>query len=146
VPLLEPSRLVGFEQIRIGDVFRCKQTFGAAEMEQFAALSGDYSAIHTDAATAKSFGFPDRLQYGFLMASLLSRIVGENFENAVCAAVSIDFTRPALPGQCVEVAAEVSQVQPAMRSVVLKVVMTSEPGTVVRGKLTTVFLSTDSRK
>lgn len=109
-------------------------------MDDFAALSGDHSAIHTDLSMAKVCGFPDRLQYGFLLASLLSRIVGSNFHHAVCAAVSLDFVKPVPARAHVEVTAEVTQVQQTMRSVALRITMTSEATTVARGKLTTVFL------
>ena len=130
-----------FETVNIGQVFRVSESFRYTEMDQFAALSGDYSAIHTDAETAKRLGFPDRLQYGFLLASLLSRVVGTNFDSAVCAAVSVDFVKPAIAGERIDVRAEVTQVQKAMRSVVLRITMLGKDGVIARGKLTTVFLS-----
>ena len=129
-----------FEEMRVGGVFQTSESFGHAEMDQFAALSGDHSAIHIDPSVARRFGFDDRVQYGFLLTALLSRIVGANFEHAVCAAVSVDFVRPAIAGEKVEVRAEVTQVQETMRSAVLKVTMFSGDDVIVRGKLTTVFL------
>lgn len=129
-----------FRQLHVGAVFTVSARFGFAEMDQFAALSGDHSAIHTDSETARLLGFPDRVQYGFLLTSLLSRIVGENFHHAVCAAVSIDFVRPAIAGQDVSVRAEVAQLQDAMRSAVLRVTMVAADSVVARGKLTVVFL------
>jgi len=132
---------VRFEEIQIGRVFYASERFGHSEMDQFAALSGDHSAIHSDPETAQQFGFPDRVQYGFLLASLLSRIVGTHFEHAVCGAVSLDFVKPAIAGEPVDVRAEVTQVQEAMRSVALKVTMLSGCDVIVRGKLITVFLT-----
>jgi acyl-CoA thioesterase FadM len=81
------------------------------------------------------------VQYGFLLATLLSRIVGTNFEHAVCAAVSMDFVKPAVAGERVDVRAEVTQVQETMRSVVLKIPMRNDHSVIARGKLTIVFLS-----
>ena len=132
---------IAFEKVEIGRIFHASESFTYAEMDRFAELSGDRSAIHTDAETARRFGFPDRLQYGFLLASLLSRIVGTNFEHAVCAAVSIDFVKPALVGEHIDVRAEVTQVQEALRSVVLKITMLGADGVVARGKLTILFLA-----
>jgi 3-hydroxybutyryl-CoA dehydratase len=132
---------VRFEQIQVGRVFYVSESFGHEEMDQFAVLSGDHSAIHADLETAKRFGFSDRVQFGFLLATLLSRIVGTNFEHAVCAAVSMDFVKPAIAGEPVDVRAEVTQVQETMRSVVLKITMISGNVVIVRGKLTTVFLT-----
>jgi acyl dehydratase len=109
-------------------------------MDQFASLSSDHSAIHTDKETASRLGFPDRVQYGFLLATLLSGIVGANFEHAVCAAVSLDFVSPAIAEQRVEVRAEVTQIQEAMRSLAPRITMLVGSTVVVRGKLTAVFL------
>ena len=131
---------VKFEEIELGRLFRTFEAFGYPAMDQFAGLTGDHSLIHTDPSTAKLCGFPDRLQYGFLLAGLLSRIVGTNFQNAVCAAVSLDFLKPVPAEARVDVTAEVTQIQHAMRSVALRITMTSGGTTVVRGKLTTVFL------
>jgi 3-hydroxybutyryl-CoA dehydratase len=141
--LIDTVNSARFEQIDIGQQFFTSESFGFQAMDAFAELSGDRSAIHTHSETARDCGFPDRLQYGFLLASLLSRIVGSNFHRAVCAAVSLDFMKP-VPAQArVEVTAKVTQVQRAMRSVVLAITMNSEQTTVVRGKLTIVFLATD---
>lgn len=140
MPLDPPTALIGFGQIQVGQVFETAETFGAAEMDHFAELSGDYSGVHTDSEFAKHFAFPDRIQYGFLLASLLSRIVGANFDHAVCASVSLDFMKPVIAGEPVEVRAEVTHVQEAIRSVVMKITMHRGQDLVIRGKLTTVFL------
>ncbi len=129
-----------FEQLRPGQLFQTSETFDYGAMDDFAELTGDRSPIHSNMEVAKACGFPDRLQYGFLLAGLLSRIVGSNFHNAVCAAVSLDFVRPVPARAQVDVTAEVTQVQQAMRSVSLRITMNSGDSTVVRGKLTTVFL------
>jgi len=131
---------IRFEEVELGQVFQTSECFGYAAMDQFASLTGDYSAIHVDARTAMACGFPDRLQYGFLLAGLLSRIVGTYLHKAVCAAVSLDFMKPVLAQAQVDATAEVIQIQHAMRSVALRITMTSGATTVVRGKLTTVFL------
>lgn len=140
MPLMQAQAPAEFEQIEIGQLFQTSESFGESAMDDFAALSGDFSAIHTDLETARHCGFPDRLQYGFLLASLLSRIVGTNFQRAVCAAVSLDFVKPVPAKVRVDVSAEVMQIQQAMRSVVLRITMFSEGHIVIRGKLTTIFL------
>ena len=130
-----------FEQLHLDDVFETSETFDVIAMDRFAELSGDDSPIHVDAAAAQRHGFEDRLQYGFLLLSLVSRIVGTRFENAICASVSVDFVKPVIAGQRVAALASVSQIQQSTHSVVLKLVMRSEGHVVLRGKLTTVFLS-----
>jgi acyl dehydratase len=143
VSLIAGVEPLPFDEIRLGQVFQTSETFGYAAMDHFAALTGDRSAIHVDGCVARECGFPDRLQYGFLLAGLLSRIVGTNFHKAVCAAVSLDFINPVPAGTRVDVNAEVMQIQDAMRSVALRITMASEAKVVVRGKLTTIFLRED---
>lgn len=140
LPLIRTNHLTRFDCLEPGQIYRTAERFGYSAMDQFAELSGDHSDIHTDAEAAIESGFPDRLQYGFLLATLLSRIVGSNFHRAVCASVSLDFIKPVPAGALVEVQAEVTQVQHTMRSAALKITMTSGDATVTRGKLTTVFL------
>ena len=140
MPLGTASAPIPFEEIQTGQVFRTSESFGVAEMDHFAHLSGDRSAIHTDSETARGFGFSDRIQYGFLLTALLSRIVGTNFAHAVCAAVSLDFTKAVIVGERVELRAEVIHVQEAMRSVAMKITVLRGADVVVRGKLTTIFL------
>jgi acyl dehydratase len=140
MPLTRASELMHFERIQHGQIYSTSETFSHSAMSTFAQLSGDFSPVHTDAEVAKRLNFPDRLQYGFLLASLLSRIVGSNFHHAVCAAVSLDFTKPVPACARVDVSAEVVQIQQVMRSVLLRVTMRSDDAIVARGKLTTVFL------
>jgi acyl dehydratase len=141
VPLAGFPNSLRFNEIQIGSAFETSASFGNDEMDQFSALSGDQSSIHSDPETAKRFGFRDRLQYGFLLAALLSRIVGVHFEHAVCASVAIDFVKPVVAGDRVDVRAEVTQVQEGLRSILLKVAMVHGRDVVVRGKLTVIFLA-----
>lgn len=134
-----------FHEVKLGQIFSASRIFDYSDMDTFAALSGDFSAIHTDPETAKACGFSDRLQYGFLLASILSRIVGENFDRAVCAAAALDFTNPVPANVQVNVVAEVTQMQYSMRSVSMRITMASMGRTVLRGKLTTIFLPEDQK-
>lgn len=144
MPLTTPveSRALGLEDIAAGQVFEARECFGGDHMDRFAELSGDFSAIHTNAGIARDCGFPDRVMYGFLLLSLISRIVGVHFDRAVCGSISMDFVQPVFPAEPVVVAAEVTQVQPATRSVVLKIQIRRGENIVARGKLTVVFLRT----
>jgi acyl dehydratase len=140
LPLSHGIHLTQFDGVELGQVYHTSETFGYAAMDAFAELSGDHSAIHADSMLARECGFPDRLQYGFLLASLLSRIVGCNFHRAVCASVSLDFVEPVPAGAIVNVRAEVAQIQHTMRSVALRITMSCGASKIAHGKLTTVFL------
>jgi acyl dehydratase len=142
MPLVEGQSSLGFEDITVGQVFRTSETFNDSDMESFARLSGDYSGIHTDPEIARQCGFTDKLQYGFLLSSLVSRIVGENCDRAVCASVSLDFIEPVMANMRIDVTAEVIRIQEALRSIVLQIQMTSGGTLVIRGKVVVVFIST----
>ena len=51
-------------------------TIDDAAMAAFADLSGDRNPLHTDAAFARSRGFPDRVVYGGLILARVSRLLG----------------------------------------------------------------------
>ena len=129
-----------FDEIAVGQKYIATGHIDTAAMDAFQALSGDSNPLHTDHRAAQQQGFPNRTVYGFLMLTLLSRIVGMNFQNAVCAAVSSDFTRPAFCGDRVTLEAEIVQTQMTMRSAVLKFRIDTPAAVVVRGKLTIKFL------
>lgn len=106
----------------------------------FTELSGDTSRLHVSREHAAVFGFNERVAYGFLLLTMLSRLVGTFLESAICVSVSIDFMLPVLVGERVTLDAAVSQVQKATRSIVFRVVFLRGSETVARGKLVTRFL------
>ena len=124
----------------MGDVFTVEALLGEGQLDDFAALSGDYSPIHQDEATARRCGFEGRLAYGFQILALFSAIVGGNFHTALCTSVTVDFISPAFAGDRVTVRAEVTQVQAAMRGVWLAVKVFRGDVPLIRGKLLTRFL------
>jgi len=46
------------------------------ELDRFAQLSGDISAIHISREAAQTSGFPDRVVHGLLAGAYVSRMVG----------------------------------------------------------------------
>ena len=112
--------LVRFENIETGQEFTTTEIFDESSLDRFAALSGDASPLHTNAHAAQALGFPGRVVYGFHSLALLSRIVGTCFHNAICVAVEADFTQAVFCGEQIRLVAQVTKIQPALRSVTLK--------------------------
>jgi 3-hydroxybutyryl-CoA dehydratase len=131
---------VGFEEIGIGRKFYASEVYTHALLDEFEQLSGDHSPFHAQTNAAAALGFPDRVVYGFLMASLLSRIVGTYFRSGLCVSVSLDFVKPVFVGEEVQLIAEIAQIQPTLKSAVLKAQFMRKDELVARGKLTTQFL------
>jgi acyl dehydratase len=137
-----PSDSTGlrFEDVRPGHALTVSETYGGAELDAFATLSGDHSSIHTESQTARQYGYPDRMTYGFLTLTLISRMVGSKLHHALCASVSVDFVSPAFPGERIDLIATVDRVQAAMRSVLFKLRFERGGELLARGRLTTKFL------
>ena len=131
---------VRFEDLQVGATFTVETLLEAEKIDAFAAVSGDYSPVHQDDEAARRHGFPGRLAYGFQVLSLFSALVGQNFHMAICASVSADFVAPAFVGDRLTLRAEVVQIQPGMRDVVLSVRVFRGDAAILRGKLFTRFL------
>ncbi|HEX4770973.1 MAG TPA: hypothetical protein VH351_09100 [Bryobacteraceae bacterium] len=105
---------LNFEQVKPGLSLSAAHAFTASELE----------------------ASPDRL----LSASLLSKVSANCFRSSACSGVSLDFLRPAQPGEVISVAAEVTRVRPSVRSVDMAVKLTRNGDLIARGKLTTYFI------
>src|SRR5579872_7173682 len=85
------TQVFRFEDLSAGQVFAVSESYGEREMIAFEMLSNDHSPLHVDAEATRQYGYPDRMVYGFLFLTLLSRFVGTRLHHAVCASISFDF-------------------------------------------------------
>ncbi len=132
--------VLSFEELEIGQKLCVSEWIDDSLHHRFTELSRDYSPLHTDPSQAQAFGYQERLGYGFLLTTLLSRMVGTYLQSAICVSVSVDFTIPVLVGDSVELQATVAQIQTATRSVVFRTEFRRGAELVARGKLITRFL------
>lgn len=65
-----------FEDLAVGMEEHFSASISEEMMDAFRALSADPNPLHLDAGFAKAHGFPDRVVYGMLTASLLSTLGG----------------------------------------------------------------------
>jgi len=73
--MTEPTEARGqyFEEFAVGDlVVTPARTITETDVVMFAALSGDYNQLHTDAEFAKETGFGERIAHGLLGLSVAS--------------------------------------------------------------------------
>ena len=68
-----------YEALSVGMAERFSATITEEMMSAFRTLSGDPNPLHIDADFARAHGFPDRVVYGMLTASLLSTFGGGTF-------------------------------------------------------------------
>jgi len=65
-------RDVFFEDIIVGERFcTTSRTISAHDIQNFCALTGDHHPLHTDAAYARSQGFPDVIAHGLFCLSVM---------------------------------------------------------------------------
>lgn len=62
--------------LTIGQKATLTKTFTAADVEAFAAASGDHNPVHLDEAYARTTRFGRRIAHGLLVAGLISAVLG----------------------------------------------------------------------
>ena len=103
-----------FEDFQVGQQMESPaRTVTETDLVQFAALSGDYNAIHTDAEFAKGTPFGERIVHGLLGLWIASvRGVRAGFvESSVIAFTGLTwkFKKPVLIGDTIRVRAKVAK-------------------------------------
>ncbi len=121
VSRLAPRRGLYFEEFTVGDeVTSVGRTITEADIVAFAALSGDWNQIHTDAEYARSTPFGERIAHGLLGLAVASGLaVRLGFmEDTVIAFMKIgewQFRAPIRIGDTIRVRATVQETRPMRR-------------------------------
>jgi len=76
-------------------------TVSMADMDAFAALSGDWNPLHTDTAFATAQGLTGRVVYGALLIAKLSQLIGMRLpgRDSMWASVMLRFHAPLYVGE-----------------------------------------------
>lgn len=111
-----------FDQLSVGQQASFQATITTAMIDAFAALNGDVSPLHVDAAFAKSLGHPDRVAHGMLSASFFSTLVGVHLpgKHALLHEVKSSFHQPIFPGTTVSVTGEITYLNEAFKQAEIK--------------------------
>ena len=91
------------------------------KMALFYELTGDCSPIHMDEAYAQRRGYPGRVVYGMLGASLPG-------EHCLLHGVECKFARPVFIGDVLTVSGTVTEVNETFREITVKAVITNQNG------------------
>lgn len=119
-----------------------KQTFTAEVTEEkmalFYELSGDCSPIHMSDAYAQERGYPGRVVYGMLGASLFSTLAGVYLpgEHCLLHGVECKFAKPVFIGDTLTVTGEIVETNDTFHTIKIKASITNQNGeTVTRGTI-----------
>ena len=85
-----------FDELSVGQAAETTHVVGVADIEAFAAVSGDHNPVHMDEAFAKGTPFGGRIAHGMLGAAYISAVLGNNLPGpgAIYLSQSLRFRRP----------------------------------------------------
>ena len=85
-----------FDELSVGQSAETLHVVGAADIEAFAAVSGDVNPVHMDDAYAKGTPFGGRIAHGMLGAAFISAVLGNKLPGpgAIYLSQSLRFRRP----------------------------------------------------
>ena len=115
---------------KVGDSVQLTKTFGDAEIEKFAELTGDRNPLHVDEAFAAHTRFKRRIAQGILSASLISTCVGMHLPGtgAIYLDQSLRFVKPVYVGDTVTLTATVSHIREDKPLLTLTTIWTNQDG------------------
>lgn len=85
---------------KVGDSAKITKTIEQADIDAFAAVTGDHNPVHVDEEFAKTTRFGRRLAHGMLTASLISSVLANKLpgEGSIYLAQTLQFVAPVFPG------------------------------------------------
>lgn len=132
-----------FEDLSIGMSESFTVTVTEEMMKLFYELSGDENPLHVDREFAVEQGYMDKVVYGFLTTSFVSRLVGVLLPGRYCLLQGIDlkYTKPVYVGDILIVRGTVDELHESVQRLVVKVeIMNQDEKKVVKGKAEIGFL------
>jgi acyl dehydratase len=129
----EAALSTDFDRIQPGDRAVIVKRFGEAEVDAFAALSGDYNPLHMESGFAEQTRFGRRVVHGMLVASYVSTLVGMHLPGvgALWMQQSFRWRKPVFLGDTVEIVLEVTQKSPGARLLAIRISANNQDGAAV---------------
>lgn len=128
-----------FEALEVGQAAELSRTITAADVEGFAAVTGDTNPVHLDEEVARASRFGGRIAHGMLSAGLISAVLGTRLPGpgAIYTGQTLRFTRPVRIGDTVTARVEVIELIAGKRRVRLSTTCRNQDGaTVLDGEAT----------
>lgn len=130
-------------EYKISDIFvGMKESFSKTVTEEmiqkFFDITGDENPLHKDRVFAETKGFPDRVVYGMLTASLISTLGGCYIPGKYCLiqGIEVRFAKPVFAGDELTVLGEVNRVDTELKYLEIKVtIWNQKKEKVLRGLL-----------
>lgn len=125
-----------YEDIQVGERASASRTIAAADVDGFAALTGDFNPIHVDEEFAKRTRWQGRIAHGMLVAGLVTQTLSElGGEGAIHVRQEVVFRSPVRIGDAVTVTSEITgKVEGKRRLLVVSTWSNQDGVTVITGQ------------
>src|SRR5215212_12232059 len=117
----------------VGDSAEITKTITEADVQAFAALTGDHNPVHVDEAFAKTTRFGRTIAHGMLTASLISSVLANKLpgEGSVYLGQTLQFVAPVFPGDEITARVTVKEVREDKPIVKLETICVNQNGAIV---------------
>ena len=132
-----------FEELSIGQSESFEVTVTAEMMDSFLKISGDINPLHNDKNFAEEQGYADRVVYGLLTTSFISKLVGVLLPGEKCLlqGIEVKYLRPVYIGDTLLVTGIVDELHESVQRASIKVSISNQDNKkVVKGKAEVGFL------
>jgi len=107
-----PARGYAIDELNVGMTAAYERVVTQADIEAFAAVSGDHNPVHLDEDYAKTTRFKGRIAHGMLGASFISTAIASKLPGpgSVYLGQTLTFKRPVHPGEKLEARVTVASI------------------------------------
>ncbi|WP_322802397.1 MaoC family dehydratase [Thermoflexus sp.] len=100
-------------ELRVGSTASWTKTITRADVEAFAALTGDDNPLHLDEEFARNTRFGRPVVHGMLVAGLISAVLGRMLPGpgTIYLRQTLEFRRPVYPGDTITAVVEVLDIR-----------------------------------
>lgn len=125
-----------FDELSVGQSAETVRVVGVADIEAFAAVSGDVNPVHLDEAYARTTTFGGRIAHGMLAAAYISAVIGNKLPGpgVIYLNQSLRFRRPVKIGDPVTAKVTIKALDQAKGHATLETVCQVNGKTVVDGE------------
>ena len=124
------------EDLAVGQAAEITRTVAAADLDAFAAITGDDNPLHLDEDYAATTPFKGRIAHGMLAAGYISAVIGVKLPGpgAIYVSQTLRFRRPVRIGDAVTARVEITALDPPRARATLATVCRVNGKVVVDGE------------
>ena len=132
-----------FEDLHLDQEESFKVVIDEKMMNDFLNISGDNNPLHNDKDFALAKGYEDKVVYGLLTTSFLSKLVGVLLpgENCLLQGVEVKYLNPVYVGDTLTITGIISELHASVKRATIKVTIKNQDDKkVLKGKVDVGFL------